>query len=173
LPEGVLVLLISRHKPAPPWISLWVKEQLALLEWPDLQLNQAEIEAFIELKTRSKATSRLLQEVQGYTQGWVEGLVLFLHGARPCPRLSSLAFEQCFHYFAEEVWRYLTSAQRHILIESALLPAMSAAGLAGVTGNPRAIAVIEELWRNDYFTCRLDNEEYGNRGLTPVVEIGV
>lgn len=150
LPAGCRTIILSRQ---PPPAAIYPR--VAQLGWEDLQLTLEEVEGIERL--RSRGAARLHRELHGESAGWAAGVVLLLErerGAAAQRQFSAADPQALFDHFAGEIFSRLEPRQQEMLLASALLPRMSAAMLAELTGHPAAGDVLEELHRRNYFTVK-------------------
>jgi LuxR family maltose regulon positive regulatory protein len=98
------------------------------------------------------------------TQGWPAGLQLALQVLRGTPgsRLAgsaSLIDRQVFDFLATEVIDRLSTDLREFLLTTAVLPELTAARCAAVSGDPRAAEHLDTLERASLFVTSLDAPE--------------
>ena len=166
LPPSALGIVISRAKPAPRWVPLQAKDSLVLIDWQDLQLTEAETEAVARHRGKTDLSPEMLTQLHTRIQGWMAGLVLMLaHDGTmeqllPEQPLPDFIPETIFDYFAEEIWQTTASHNREMLMQSALLPEVSTAGLTALGCDTQAIRVVEALHKRNYFTSRISQGEY-------------
>jgi DNA-binding SARP family transcriptional activator len=133
-----------------------------LLEWHDLQLTAQEslrMAAVLGRRGLSRDAQRSLHEQAG---GWAAGLVLLLQEASQASlptHASSHDHQTVFDYFAEEVLRRTDEATRSVLLQSSVMPKMSAPLVQELTGDARSGELLLELSRRNYFTYRLSGKE--------------
>ena len=166
LPQDAVGVLISRAKPAPRWVPLQAKDSLILIDWQDLQLTKTETAAVARHRGKTDLSPEMLAQLHTRIQGWMAGLVLMLaHDGTmeqllPDKPLADFIPETIFDYFAEEIWQTTASHNREILMQSALLPEVSAAGLMALGCDTQAIRVVEALHKRNFFTSRIGQGEY-------------
>ncbi len=146
LPRGFRAIVLSRTPPPPELAS----EGLALLGWEELQLSPEEVEGIERLRNRGRGLSR------DTTSRWAAGLALMLErdGAAPVNASPESNPQLLFDHYAAGFFQTLDAKKQELLAASALLPKMSAATLAELTGAPDAGEVLEELHRRNYFTLK-------------------
>lgn len=153
LPPGFAVIVLSRTPP-PSELAPIVGD---VLRWEDLQLTLDEVSSIERLRRGERAGAVSHVELHGRTQGWAAGLTLLLEqkdGAALSRPLAEASPQALFDYFGGEVFSALALETQRVLLESALLPKPTAETLGELTGNARAIDVLEELYRKNYFTLK-------------------
>ena len=159
IPEGLTVVLISRHDPPPAMAHLQASGRVRFIGWADLQLTEAESFGIAELRgqipvERGKEAIRRLHEE---TQGWAAGLILMLGqlgrvgNAQP---FSAQSHQLFFDYFAGETLQKVDAETRDFLLKTALLPRIHVHTAEQLTGNPRAAQILDELSHHNFFTVK-------------------
>ncbi|MEW6246540.1 MAG: BTAD domain-containing putative transcriptional regulator [Nitrospirota bacterium] len=157
IPPDVTVIVLSRADPPSSLAHLLASGLLALLGWDDLRLTQRESLAIGRL--RSRLSTEQLRALHEETQGWVTGLVLLVEHGSPCGRrrtrdLSS-GHVMLFDYFAEELFKRTDDTTRAMLLQTSLLPKITAETARQLTGIEQAEALLNGLVRRNYFTFKL------------------
>ena len=155
VPQGIAVLVISRTDPPPPCAALRAQERLALLDWDELRLTFEE--------TRQVAAGRhaldeaALRRAHEQAGGWLVGLTLSLEQRRSLGRDSDPgqgAHDVLFNYFAGQIFGALPASTREVLMQCALLPRITAAEGAKLSGDPHAGALLDGLYKRRLFVDR-------------------
>ncbi|MGB5079271.1 MAG: BTAD domain-containing putative transcriptional regulator [Burkholderiales bacterium] len=154
---GVTVLVVSRADPPAPFASLRATDALALVEWEELRLNEAESKGVARLRQADLSATALRAFIE-QSQGWMAGLVLLIEQwrASPHPRVlkDMRGHAMLFDYFATELFERTEPALREFLLKTAFLPKIAASAAAELSGNPRAEEILSDLARRNYFTVR-------------------
>ncbi|HEV8614864.1 MAG TPA: BTAD domain-containing putative transcriptional regulator [Methylomirabilota bacterium] len=162
IPPGGHVALISRGDPPPTLARLRAGQKVALIGWPALRLTEAEARRLVRTVAPAAAGAGFsaLYDAVG---GWAAGLVLMLEEQRGVSHAAGAAsvasHEAIFDYFAGEIFKGAPVETREILLQTALLPRLTAAMAEALTGRPAAGRVLAELSRQNYFTQRHDGPE--------------
>lgn len=128
--------------------------ELAEFRQADLQFDRAEVQALAAGAGLDAAGACALLE---RTQGWPAGLRLALAGgARGAPGASDRAM---FDFLATEVIDQLDDGLRRFLVQTAVLPELTAARAAAVTGDAQAPWWLEQVDRLGLFVSALDAAE--------------
>lgn len=158
-PPGVAIFATSRERLPDMLVPAYANRQVAVIGEEDLRLDVEEARAVMAaMDTPPDAAIDGLHAMSG---GWVAGLVLMLsQGA--LPRLAEhgldrLSREAVFAYFTNELLRTEDPALRGLLVQTALLPEVTAAGARELTGNERARELLDGLYRRHFFTQRRDS----------------
>ncbi len=158
LPEGIRVVVMSRHRPPAALIGWRAGDRMALIGWDEIRFSLEESRSLICLKESVQLPEDMLALLHGKTDGWVAGLVLLIKSMAvktlDNDHLAGLTPREIFDYFAAEVLAALDNETRDFLLITACLPKMTAATAAGLTGRPEADAILADLHGNHFFTER-------------------
>jgi ATP/maltotriose-dependent transcriptional regulator MalT/DNA-binding SARP family transcriptional activator len=155
IPETITVLVASRSGPPPEYARLVAGRMLDHLDWEDLRLTRAEIEA---LAYRAGPISKEdLDALCAQCDGWAVGLVLLLaqrarqatHSAAP-----SASPQTVFDYFAAEIFNDTAPQTRDFLLRTAFLPHLKPNLAAALSGNNNAGELLDSLYRRRRFVNR-------------------
>lgn len=155
-PAGIVVVVISREEPSAGFARLRASQALAELGWNELRLTADE-----GLMIASAALRGTLLRVEALVErctGWAAGLMLLVHRARTdgevleTPEVPQATFD----YFAAEIFDKLPAETRHLLLRTSLLPWVNARLAQSLSGNARAVELLEGLRRKHLFTERSD-----------------
>ena len=131
-PGNFHLALLSRTRPRLQISRLQLSGKVLHLGLEDLAFDQVEFVRFVEQSRLSLLPSETLQYFETYTQGWVAGLQL-LAQALPATRTASTSYinaaaaaANLWDYLESEIVRQMPAEMQSLLIESSLLPFMSA-----------------------------------------------
>jgi len=142
----------------PPWpLARWrATGQLAELRQYDLRFGEGEVASLIAAAGGDPShAARLLER----TEGWAAGLRLSLtarHGSAPMGVFNQ---RHVFDYLAAEVLDDMPAVLRTFLLRCAVLPELTVARCAQVSGSPDTVRLLEEIERRGLFVSVLDAEE--------------
>lgn len=152
-PDG-RVFIISRTEPPPRYARLRANNGISELNWDQIALDTDELAAVLKLKGRAELP---IDSVMAVTQGWMAGLILLLNH-EPIDWIANHTAEfnpkVLFDYFAGEVYERTDTDTRKFLTKTALLPKMTAAMAAQLTGVRDATEILEQLAGRNYFVHR-------------------
>jgi ATP/maltotriose-dependent transcriptional regulator MalT/DNA-binding SARP family transcriptional activator len=154
LSKGGRVAVISRSDPPPLFARLRAAGSIILLESDALLLTSEETAAIARTKTRRRVSTDQARALHAATNGWAAGLVLMLEHAASEISLTVPGEHEAqtiFDYFASEILARSDSETQKVLLETALLPKMTAPQAEALTGSPRAGGLLTELTRRRYF----------------------
>lgn len=145
------VALATRQDPPLALARLRGLGELAEFRQDALRFDTAEAAALAALAGVPAARADALAE---RTQGWPAGLRLALsRGAAPAPAAGE---REMFDFLAAEVIGRLPPALRRFLLHSAVLPELTAARAAAVTGDAQSARHLREIERLGLFATALD-----------------
>ena len=156
LPGGTVLVIASRYEPPPAMTGPRLNGMLEVVQGEDLAFSEAEARAVARLWGYSDQDRELVHDIHARAGGWATGLVLPLAarkrgvGQQARGSMEHLLFE----YLAQEMLRPAGPDTRKVLLETALLPHVSAEVAVRLTGVHRAGEILEVLWRRGYFVRR-------------------
>jgi LuxR family maltose regulon positive regulatory protein len=163
LPDGVTVLVLSRFAPPPPFAKFITQGHVVQLDGGELNLTRRETRLLAVTKGVRRFSQRSAAEMHAMTSGWMAATVLLLarraRAASGVPTAPLDSQQVLFDYFASEIFDLAPEAIRRFLVESSLMPQMSASTAEALTGHPRAAEILSELVRRNLFTFRLSSPE--------------
>jgi DNA-binding SARP family transcriptional activator len=171
IPEGINVLLISRHDPPSALVGLEANQLMGILSWDEIRLTLEESSGIASARFKGKLPKKTLQELHSLTDGWAVGLILLLERFKrektAPPRVEKSMQEEIFHYFSSEILNPMDSETRDFLLKTAFLPQMTESMVERLTENPQAGRILNRLNRGNYFTEKrvLDEPIYGYHPL--------
>jgi LuxR family maltose regulon positive regulatory protein len=159
-PRWTLVLA-SRHQPPIALHRLRAAGDVAEFGPQDLRFGADQARAIALAGGLDVAAAESLHE---RTQGWPAGLRLALNAMRGAPGATlagtaSLIDRQVFEFLATEVLDRVAPELRRFLIETSVLPELSAARCAAVTGDTSAVEHLEAIERAGLFVTTLPEPE--------------
>lgn len=161
-PQGANVWVISRVAPPSTLTKQVANEKIAALPAEALRTNLAESREL--LGSTAKVDAELLKQIQEKTNGWAAGVVLLREHLRRSGHDTASLFAQTpssiFDYFAGQILGQLDEEARDFLLRTSLMPNMTAAMAAAISGKADAQEQLEYLYRNHVFTDRRDGTEH-------------
>lgn len=155
IPEGINMILISRHNPPPILIQLQANHLMEMIGWDELRLTHEESSTLVKLRTKKKLQRETLQHLYNTTYGWAAGLVLILEGVKrgvESKMLGRLTPEEIFDYFGNVLFDKTDQEIQEFFLKTAFLPKMTPKMAEELTGLPHAGRILSALSRNNYFT---------------------
>ncbi len=173
LPPQMRVVMASRHDPPLSLARLRARGQLAELRLPDLRFTLAEATAFLNDTLHLGLAPADLSSLHARTEGWAVGLRLLAGSldsiATPADRAAFIAnFAHTdrfvFDFLADEVLNRQSETVRAFLLETAILPELTAALCQAVTGREDAATILEDLNRRNLFVIAMsETKDEGGR----------
>lgn len=157
LPSPLRIAIISRGDPPPIMARFLANRILHPIGWSQLAFTADEFAAFLD-HSGSRIAAGDAERLHQLTQGWIAGAILWLlqHSGDDMP--SSLPGDQTpetiFDYFVVEILEKSTAETRHFLLQTALLPHMTADMADELTGMA-AEKILESLYRQNFFLEKL------------------
>jgi LuxR family maltose regulon positive regulatory protein len=171
LPPQMHLGIATRHDPPLALARLRARGQLAELRAPDLRFTSDEATAFLNETLRLGLSSDDLVALQSRTEGWAVGLRL-LSGSldripTPAGRAAFIAHlahtdRYVFDFLADEVLSRQSEAVRTFLLETSILPELTAPLCNAVTGRTDAAAILDDLDRRSLFITLVSSSQFPN-----------
>lgn len=150
------LFVMSRAGPPAVLARLQANRQMDLIGGAELRLTETETTQLVRLHAPQRqrrdraAEGKKLHAAAG---GWLAGtLLLLMHAGETNRAPVSSTPKLLFDYFAAEVLAELDELSRKVLLETALLPSMTASMAHALTGEAGAGRIIASLQRAGYFT---------------------
>jgi DNA-binding SARP family transcriptional activator len=122
----------------------------------ELRLTLQESKVIARLHRKTKIADKTIREIHENTQGWAAGLLLMLESIKKKGVKSQAAggydLEGIFDYFAAEILERTDREVRDFLLKTAFLPSFTALMAENLTGQSKALRILLDLNRNNYFT---------------------
>ncbi len=157
LPEHWGLVISSRVDPPLALARLRARDQLAELRQSDFEFARDEVAALLNAAGSDLDPTRLHQR----TGGWAAGLRLALNtAANGRGEGSAWTMDRhMFDYLAAEVVDQLPTDLREFLVHCSVLPELTAARCAAVTGANSAAQLLAEVERRGLFVSVLDGSD--------------
>lgn len=164
LPPRMSVVVTSRLDPPPLLTRLRTLGGFTIIDREALNLTEEECIAVARRRMGSRVPDEAtLRTLHRRTKGWLAGLVLMLeHGTEMTfDEARAPADPLVFDYFAGEVFAQIDVQRQDFLLRSALLPRLTPAAAARLTGVENAAERLAELERRNFFIVRhrIDGKE--------------
>ena len=82
IPEGINVIIISRHDLPPNLSRFRANGLIKVVGWDELQLSLEESSGIVRLREEGKTSKDAVKRLHDATNGWVAGLVLMLESLK-------------------------------------------------------------------------------------------
>ena len=163
LPPEAGVLIGSRAAPELSLARWRSRGELGELRMRDLQFDERDTQALATARLADAATPQLVKQALERTHGWVAGLqLLFGASNQSQPVAIGEANRHTFDFLAHEVIADLPRELREFCMRNSILPELTPALCAAVTGNAGVRPLLDELYRRNLFLTVVDE-------VTPVL----
>ena len=157
IPDGINVIVISRHDLPPALSRLRANGLMKMLGWDDLRLTLEETIGIVPLKAQEIRSKEVIGQLHQAADGWVAGLVLMLESMKRGvePHLfGKMAPEEIIDYFGNEFFNKTDKEIQDFLLQTAFLPKITIKAAEQLSGLSNAGSILSTLSRNNYFTER-------------------
>ena len=151
VPEGMLLIAVSRRDPPDCYARLIVNEIAALVDWEALKLTVEEAR-YIAVE-RTQLSEDEVGRLYAQSGGWAAGLTLLLENP-VCEGNAPAGIDKIFDYFASQIFDRLPVGIQRFLASTAFLPRVTVPTALALTGNHRAGEILADLYRRNLFTHR-------------------
>jgi LuxR family maltose regulon positive regulatory protein len=166
LPPAAHVVLLTRADPPLPLARLRARDQLLELRVADLRFTADEVELFFNRAMALDLPNDAVSALNARTEGWAVGLQLAALSLQGLDRRQAQRFIGAFEgtnrhvlsYLTEEVLQRQSPEEQAFLLQTSVLPYLTAPLCDAVMGQPGSQAMLERLAGDNLFTTPLDNE---------------
>ncbi len=156
LPPSIAVIAVSRSGVPAALSRFQLAGSLQQVGWEELRLTADEGQA-IAVAREVQALDQVAA-LNRQVDGWAAGLVLLLahlkRGGSADVLKSAGSKEAVFEYFAGEIFERATPEHQEVLTRTALLPQFTAQMAAKISGDSKAVKLLDNLYRRQYFIDR-------------------
>jgi LuxR family transcriptional regulator, maltose regulon positive regulatory protein len=152
VPEGIRVLIASRKRYPPSFVSLKAGSMLASLDWERIRFTVDEVRDMVLLRKKKAVPDEAIERIHRKAKGWAAAIVLMMDEQASSLPAQSTGHSAVFDYLAVEVFRGLDEPIKDFLVTTSFLPVITPEIVAKVTGIPESPRILERLSRNHYFT---------------------
>jgi LuxR family maltose regulon positive regulatory protein len=156
LPEGVIVVIISRTGPPPQLARLRANSRMTLLGWSEVRFTLDESGEILAGQGLDGVRRELVESLHTRADGWAAGLILMTERLRLEEQGARLTADhtpqEMFDYFASEIFQRTPPETQRFLLTTSFFPALTAAMAERLTGMREAGGMLADLSRNHYFT---------------------
>jgi LuxR family maltose regulon positive regulatory protein len=165
-PPSLHLVIATRTDPPLPLSRLRARGQLTEIRIADLRFDIQETSAFLNDLMKLELTESEVRALETRTEGWIAGLQLAALSMQG--RQDTQAFIRNFtgsqhfvlEYLVEEVLQRQPESLQNFLLETSILPRLSAPLCDAVTGSTGSADVLADLRRRNLFLIPLDSEHY-------------
>lgn len=152
-PQNVRIAIISRHDPPPTMARLLANRMLAVIGNDQLAFSLDECRELIDTLGGNMPEADIAR-LHRVTEGWAAGMILYLLHSQTAPGSREWGAGDMpagvFDYFAGEVLNRTDDPTRRFLLQTALMPHMTAETAGELTGMPAA-EILDRLIRRNFF----------------------
>jgi LuxR family maltose regulon positive regulatory protein len=163
IPPGGTVIFISRAEPPLEFAELRAKQTIEIIDCSELRFTRTEVNELVKRLAPGRWSKRAMDQLHETSDGWAAGLVLLLEQLRKEGEIAvkdtSNASQVLFDYFAGEIFKRTDPEVREILLQTSVLPRITAKMAGELTGLLTAGQVLADLHRQSYFTNRRPGSE--------------
>jgi len=166
IPPGCQVIITGRALPPTQYATMIAKNQLALIDWDELQLTQSESSGVVKLLTNeNNHSNEVLKSLHQSAQGWISGLILFnqFYKSSGHTNIAAIISEETsektlqhssFDYFAGEIFNRLHEETQIFLLKTAWLSKIQISTAKQLTGISHTKKILNDLHQRQMFTTR-------------------
>ena len=159
LPAHWGLVMTGRVDPPLALSRLRAQEELAELRQSELRFAESEVAALVAASGGAADASQLLAR----SGGWAAGLRLMLNAAKSGhggPSMAARTMDRhVFDFLASEVLDDMSPELREFLLRCSVLPRLTAARCAAVSGNPRAALLLDDIERRGLFVSVVEGPD--------------
>ena len=155
IPEGITFVILSRAPPPPQLARLQANNRLHIIGWKDIRFTREESLGLLETQGHGSTSAEALEILHDKTEGWAAGLILLAGAgisASATASSSNLTPDKLFDYFANEIFNKTDADIQDVLLKTSFLQKIDPALAENLSGNAKAIQILERMSRNHYFT---------------------
>ncbi len=166
LPATVHIVLLTRADPPLPLARLRARDQLLELRAADLRFTADEVELFLNRVMALDLSTDAVSILDARTEGWAAGLQLAalslqgLDGQQARHFIAAFAgtHRHILNYLTEDVLQRQSPEVQAFLLQTSILPYLSAPLCDAVMEQPGSQAMLERLASENLFTTPLDDK---------------
>jgi LuxR family maltose regulon positive regulatory protein len=166
LPASTHVVLLTRADPLLPLARLRARDQLLELRATDLRFTAGEVDLFLNQVMALNLPPGEVSTLETRTEGWAVGLQLAALSLQGLDRPHARRFIEAFagthrhvlNYLTEEVLQRQSPEVQAFLLQTSILPYLTAALCDAVRDQPGSQPLLEHLANDNLFTTPLDSD---------------
>ena len=166
LPPAMHVVILTRADPPLPLARLRARDQLLELRTADLRFTPREVDLFLNRVMALDLSAEVVSALDTRTEGWAAGLQLAALSLQGLDAQQAQRFIAAFagtdrlvlNYLTEEVLQRQSPGVQTFLLQTSILPYLTAPLCDAVTGQSGSQTMLEQLVKDNLFTTPLDNE---------------
>jgi LuxR family maltose regulon positive regulatory protein len=170
-PPSLHLIISTRHEPALHLARMRSLNQVAEFHLSDMQFTEAEITLLLNHRLNFNLSVEEVRSIRTQTEGWAACLRLLASSLEGIPDAGLRAEfihdmgnidRYVYDLLAEEVLSRQSSENRTFLLETSILKELTPHACKAVTQNPRARAILVELYRANLFLSSVDDQKSGD-----------
>ncbi len=155
LPPGGRLIVISRAEPPAAFARAVAHQAVEIVGPGELTFTTGEARGLVRTRRVRHCSAATLRTLHEMTRGWCAGLIVLLdqvdsQGGLSGPRAPSP--DVLFDYFAGEIFKRASADVQDVLMQTAVMPRVTATMAEALTGQPAAGETLAALHRQNYFT---------------------
>ncbi|MEJ2208035.1 MAG: LuxR C-terminal-related transcriptional regulator [Anaerolineae bacterium] len=166
LPASAHVAILTRADPPLPLARLRARGELLELRAADLRFTDEEAELFLNRAMALDLPADAVSTLDARTEGWAAGLKLAALSLQGLDRAEARRFVDAFEgthrhvltYLTEEVLLRQSPEEQTFLLQTSILPYLTAPLCDAVMDRPGSQATLERLANDNLFTTPLDRK---------------
>jgi ATP/maltotriose-dependent transcriptional regulator MalT len=158
-PDGQTIVTGGRELPDIPLVQLLASDQLATFDSDSLALRADELGEVVKRRTGEDVSEALVGDLMEETGGWVTGVLLSERlVSHHVPSLIAADEPLAYDYLAMAVFDRQPAAVQRFLLDSSVLPIMTAELCDSVLGRNDSQAMLNDLLRRGIFISVTDDD---------------
>src|SRR2546425_1268700 len=163
LPPMGRVIFISRSGPPPAFARFRSQRAIEILDWAQLRFTRRETSGLVRRLAPGRWPRETIRALYESADGWCAGLVLLLEQLRSdrqaSPQRPGEPSGVLFDYFAVEIFKNADAETQEVLLQTAVLPRVTASVAERLPAGPTAGQILADLHEQNYFTTKQMNSE--------------
>lgn len=152
------LVFLGRQVPPPGLAKLSVRRSLATYGWSEMRLPADEARQLLAHVATSVLSAAQVERINHIADGWAAGLVLLAAHAEHLPAAPGHSMDQApqvvVDYCTAELFDHLDHEVQDFLVDTSLLPQMTAAMAQAWSGQRRAGPILDRLYREQLLVLR-------------------
>ena len=160
LPVSGHIFLIGRQTLPPELARLSLNQNINFIREEHLRFSDRELGTLASTYHIKRLSCDQINKIQSMMDGWAAGLSLLFSLMKHVDHTALLTLDtkdSIFSYFSNEVLRGLDSEAYYLLLRTCFLPDVSVEHAIALTGNHAAEKILQDLYKKNYFTYRIEN----------------
>ncbi len=163
IPEGINLFILSRTEPTAILARAMASNLLAEIGWPALRLQPQETRDLVRLLSRTPPSEAVIDSLHEKVDGWLAGLLLLLKRAATEAidpgTFTQFTISEVSDYFTSEIFDAADEETRAFLLNTSVLPTISATMAQKLTGSENAAQILDRIRQNQWFMERYPGRE--------------